>query len=102
MAEETLEGTQDGDGEATPDPIVDAELSEAMRQEIARLPYLYREAFVLRHLQGMEYVEVAAITKVPADTVRVRAYRARELLRGRLAPAVDTYWREKRRKEHAR
>jgi RNA polymerase sigma-70 factor (ECF subfamily) len=102
MAEETLEGSRDGDGEVTPDAIVDAELSEVMRVEIARLPYLYREAFVLRHLQGMDYLEVAAITRVPADTVRVRAYRARELLRGRLAPAVDTYWREKAGKEHAR
>lgn len=102
MAEETLEGSRDGDGEETPDVIVDAELSEVMRVEIARLPYLYREAFVLRHLQGMDYLEVAAITRVPADTVRVRAYRARELLRGRLAPAVDTYWREKAGKEHAR
>src|SRR5688572_16497424 len=84
MAEETLEGTSDGDGDSPIDPVVYAELSETMRLEIARLPYLYREAFVLRHLQGMEYVEVASITKTPADTVRVRAYRARELLRARL------------------
>ena len=102
MAEETLEGSRDGDGEATPDPMIDAELSETMRAEISRLPYLYREAFVLRHIQGMEYVDVAAIARVPADTVRVRAYRARELLRERLAPAVDTYWREKAGKETPR
>ena len=102
MSEETLEGSRDGGGEERPDSVIDGELSETMRQEIARLPYLYREAFVLRHLQGMEYFEVAAITRVPADTVRVRAYRARELLRGRLAPAVDTYWREKSKKEHSR
>ena len=102
MAEETLEGSRDGDGEAAPDPMVYAELSETMRREISRLPYLYREAFVLRHLQGMEYAEVSTITKVPADTVRVRAYRAREMLRGRLAAAVDTYWREKSQKEKVR
>lgn len=102
MAEETLEGSRDGDGEAAPDPMIDAELSETMRAEISRLPYLYREAFVLRHIQGMEYVDVAAIARVPADTVRVRAYRARELLRERLAPAVDTYWREKAGKETPR
>jgi RNA polymerase sigma-70 factor (ECF subfamily) len=102
MAEETLEGSRDGDGEATPDPMVDAELSETMRHEISRLPYLYREAFILRHIQGMEYAEVAAIARVPADTIRVRAYRAREMLRGRLAPAVDTYWREKAGKESIR
>lgn len=102
MAEETLEGSASPDGDAAAGAIVDAELSEAMRREIARLPYLYREAFVLRHLQGMGYVEVAAITRVSADTVRVRAYRARELLRERLAAAVDTYWREKADKEYTR
>ena len=57
------------------------------------------EAFVLRHLQGLEYEDVAVITTVPADTVRVRAYRAREMLRGSLAPNVDTFWREKAAKE---
>jgi RNA polymerase sigma-70 factor (ECF subfamily) len=102
MAEETLDGMHDGDPDGKPDTILDAELSETMRHEIAQLPYLYREAFVLRHLQGMDYPEVAAITRATADTVRVRAYRARELLRGRLAPAVDTYWREKGKKERAR
>lgn len=102
MAEETLEGSRDGDGEEAADPVLYAELSETMRREISRLPYLYRESFVLRHLQGMDYAEVASITKVPADTIRVRAYRAREMLRSRLAAAVDTYWREKSLKEKAR
>jgi len=97
-----LEGLRSGDDDSTPDAILEAELSETMRQEIARLPYLYREAFVLRHLQGMDYDEVAAITRVAADTVRVRAYRARELLRERLANAVDTYWREKAGKERVK
>jgi len=42
---------------------------------------------------------VVAITNVPADIVRVRAYRAREMLRESLAPNVDTFWREKAAKE---
>jgi RNA polymerase sigma-70 factor (ECF subfamily) len=79
--------------------ILEAELSERMREAIATLPYVYREAFVLRHLQGLEYDEVATITSVPADTVRVRAYRAREMLREKIAAAVDTFWREKADKE---
>jgi RNA polymerase sigma-70 factor, ECF subfamily len=82
--------------------ILEEELSEKMREVIRTLPYLYRESFVLRHLQGMEYEEVAAITGVPADTVRVRAYRAREMLREKMAPAVDTFWREKAAKEKVR
>jgi RNA polymerase sigma-70 factor (ECF subfamily) len=79
--------------------VLQTELSQKMREAINKLPYLYREAFVLRHLQGLDYRDVAAITNVPADTVRVRAYRAREMMRQSLAPNVDTFWREKAAKE---
>jgi RNA polymerase sigma-70 factor (ECF subfamily) len=88
--------------EQAPRVLLQSELSEKMREAIQKLPYLYREAFVLRHLQGMDYGDVAAITEVPADTVRVRAYRAREMLRKTLSPNVDTFWREKAAKEKGR
>jgi hypothetical protein len=73
--------------------------SPALREKIQELPVLYRESFVLRHLQGLDYADIAKITEVPADTVRVRAYRAREMLRQTLAKNVDTFWREKAAKE---
>ncbi len=71
------------------------ELSESMQEAIGRLTYVYRESFVLRHLQGLEYEEIASVTGVPEDTVRVRAYRAREMLKESLSRSVDTFWREK-------
>ncbi len=93
----------DGDPqEQAPRVVLKGELSEKMREAINRLPYLYRESFVLRHLQGLEYEEVAAITGVAADTARVRAYRARELLRQSLSPDVDTFWREKAARDRGR
>ena len=82
-----------------PAMIVEGELSQKMREKIQELPVLYRESFVLRHLQGLDYADIAKITQVPADTVRVRAYRAREMLRQTLAKNVDTFWREKAAKE---
>lgn len=85
--------------EQAPRVVLQTELSQKLREAINKLPYLYREAFVLRHLQGLDYRDVAAITNVPADTVRVRAYRAREMMRQSLAPNVDTFWREKAAKE---
>lgn len=100
--EEILEGVDAGPKEQAPRQVLQSELSEKMREAIATLPYLYREAFVLRHLQALDYSDVATITGVPADTVRVRAYRAREMLRERLSPAVDTFWREKAEKEKNR
>jgi RNA polymerase sigma-70 factor (ECF subfamily) len=93
----------DGDPQQqAPRVVLQSELSDKMREAINKLPYLYRESFVLRHLQGLDYSDVAAITNVPADTVRVRAYRAREMLRQSLAPNVDTFWREKAAKEKSR
>jgi RNA polymerase sigma-70 factor (ECF subfamily) len=97
--EEVLANVDANPRDEAPRQIVEEELSGKMREAINRLPYLYRESFVLRHLQGLDYAEVAAITQVPADTVRVRAYRAREMLRQSLAKSVDTFWREKAAKE---
>jgi RNA polymerase sigma-70 factor (ECF subfamily) len=97
--EEHLANVDADPRDEAPRQIVEAELSDKMRQAIQALPLLYRESFVLRHLQGLDYADVAAITEVPADTVRVRAYRAREMLRQSLAKSVDTFWREKAARE---
>jgi RNA polymerase sigma-70 factor, ECF subfamily len=97
--EDQLEGVDSNPRDQAPAQVVQGELSEKMREAIQSLPLLYRESFVLRHLQGLEYADIARITEVPADTVRVRAYRAREMLRQTLAKSVDTFWREKASKE---
>ncbi len=97
--EEQLAGVGGDPGEQAPRVMLQQELSQKMTDAVNKLPVLYREAFVLRHLQGVDYDEIGGITGVPADTVRVRAYRARELLREHLSPDVDTFWREKAAKE---
>jgi RNA polymerase sigma-70 factor (ECF subfamily) len=97
--EEALAHLDAGPDEQAPRVVLQQELGQKMADAVNRLPVLYREAFVLRHLQGVDYAEIGAITGVPADTVRVRAYRARELLRELLSKDVDTFWREKASKE---
>jgi len=82
-----------------PRQAMKSEFSGALQMKIHELPFAYREAFILRHLHDLEYEEIAEITGVSADTVRVRAYRARELLKKSLASQVDTYWREKEKKD---
>jgi len=99
LDDEQLTAMEPGTREQAARAVMESEMSDLMRVAISKLPVPYRETFVLRHLQGLEYEEVASITAVPADTVRVRAYRARELLRGALSPDVDTFWREKAAKE---
>jgi len=47
---------------------------------IHSMPALYREPFVLRHLEGWSYRQIAEALDLPVDTVGTRLVRARRLL----------------------
>ena len=49
-------------------------------QGIQALPHVYRESFVLRHIEGLGYDEMSAILGVHRDTLKMRVYKARTLL----------------------
>jgi RNA polymerase sigma-70 factor (ECF subfamily) len=74
--------------------ILRQELAEQAERSIGELPALLREAFVLHFVEGLSYEEMSAVTGESAGTLRVRAHRARSLLRTALGPAVDTWRRE--------
>lgn len=63
-------------------------LAEKAREVLARLPDLYRDAFVLRDLEEMSTEDVAQALGVTAATVRQRVHRARLMLRGYLSDLV--------------
>jgi RNA polymerase sigma-70 factor (ECF subfamily) len=63
-------------------------LAAKAREAIARLPDLYRDAFVLRDLEEMPTAEVAAVLGVDPAAVRQRVHRARLMLRGYLSDLV--------------
>ncbi len=67
--------------EGTPDVM----LQDALTEEIERLPDIYREAVVLRDVQGHSYDEIAKITGTAISTVKFRIFKARDTLRQRLA-----------------
>ncbi|HKE82517.1 MAG TPA: sigma-70 family RNA polymerase sigma factor [Vicinamibacterales bacterium] len=68
------------------DEMVDRQvLAEKARDVIARLPDLYREAFVLRDLEEMSTAHVAQALGIEPATVRQRVHRARLMLRGYLS-----------------
>ncbi len=48
---------------------------------VASLPAIYREPFVLKHLNGWSYRQIAETMEMPVDTVETRLVRARRLLR---------------------
>lgn len=71
------------------DELLDRQfLAEKARDGIARLPELYREAFVLRDLEEMSTVDVARVLGIEPATVRQRVHRARLMLRGYLSHLV--------------
>jgi RNA polymerase sigma-70 factor (ECF subfamily) len=68
------------------DDLIDqATLAAKAREAIGRLPDLYRDAFVLRDLEGLATTEVAEALGIDSATVRQRAHRARLMLRGFLS-----------------
>jgi RNA polymerase sigma factor (sigma-70 family) len=53
---------------------------EAVREAIAALPVEFREAVVLRELEGLTYKEISEVTGVPIGTVMSRLARGRHQL----------------------
>lgn len=67
---------------ADPARVLDrAELTHRIEAGLARLPDEYREVFVLKHVEGLPYEEIATITGDSVGTLKVRAHRARQKLR---------------------
>jgi RNA polymerase sigma-70 factor (ECF subfamily) len=75
--------------------VIRHEMAEKLEVSVSRLPTSMREAFLLRYVDGMDYPEISAITGVSDGTARVRAFRARALLREELGAVVDSVWLEK-------
>ena len=56
---------------------------------IQRLPPLYREAFVLKHVEGLSYEEMQELLGVNADTLKMRVYKGRVQLSRELSEWND-------------
>lgn len=56
----------------------------ALRAALEALPLEFREALVLRELEGLSYKEIAEVADVPVGTVMSRLARARRQLQGAL------------------
>ena len=60
--------------------ILESVDNELLRQALEELPVEFREAIVLRELEGLSYKEIANITDLPVGTVMSRLARARKRL----------------------
>jgi RNA polymerase sigma-70 factor, ECF subfamily len=70
---------------ANPEALAVAENERALvRLALEELPVIFREAVVMRELEGMSYKEIADVTGVSIGTVMSRLARGRERLRALL------------------
>ncbi len=66
---------------ARPDQAVEFdEMAEHFEAGLATLEPTHREAFVLRHQEGLEYGEIAEALGISAGNAKVRVHRAREAI----------------------
>ncbi len=83
-----LEEQVEDPSEPSPDPEELLLISldrEQVRRALEQLPDDFREAIVLRELEGLSYKEIAATAGVPLGTVMSRLSRGREWLRRSLS-----------------
>jgi RNA polymerase sigma-70 factor (ECF subfamily) len=67
----------------SPDPervLLEQSRRDQVRQAISQLEPEFREAIVLREIEGLSYKEIAAVLNIPMGTVMSRLSRARNLL----------------------
>jgi RNA polymerase sigma-70 factor (ECF subfamily) len=68
-------------GTARPDELVeDREVAAGFQAGLDALDATYREAFLLRHQEGLGYVEIAEILEISRANAKVRVHRAREMI----------------------
>jgi RNA polymerase sigma-70 factor (ECF subfamily) len=79
----------DSNAEPVPATLLRAELRQLIERRIDELPLAFRTVFVMREIDEMTADETATCLGIPAATVRTRLFRARALLREKLARDVD-------------
>ena len=85
--DEALHGADDSFNPET--LLLQGAARELLHQALAELPPEFREAVVLRELEGLSYKEIAAVTEAPIGTVMSRLARGRGMLRDRLARRLN-------------
>ena len=85
-----IQATRDGESQipevadAGETPMLSLERREredVLRRALARLPVKYREAVVLRHIEGLDFREIGRLLSIPEGAAKVRTFRGREMLR---------------------
>ena len=84
LASDDQAAPEEGIEDETPlplDQIEERELERALALAVMSLPEVYRIAVKLRYTEEMPYDEIAAVLKLPVNTVRTHLFRAKAMLK---------------------
>jgi RNA polymerase sigma-70 factor, ECF subfamily len=74
----------------TPDSLLASQqVARAVNAAIEKLPEDFKQALILREIEGLSYEDIAQLMNCPVGTVRSRIYRAREAVAQQLRPLLD-------------
>lgn len=83
----SLEAADAGRARSTTDPASELERTElrnVLDAALATLPEPQRQAFVLKHVEGRSYEEIADLLDISVPALKMRVHRARETLKATL------------------
>jgi len=66
-----------------------SEISDLLKNEIDKLPTVYKTIITLYHLDENNYAEIGKILKMPEGTVKSYLFRARKMLRQQLSASYN-------------
>jgi RNA polymerase sigma-70 factor (ECF subfamily) len=66
-------------------------LRNRLMAALALLPQEQREAFLMKHGEGLSYDEMAELTNASVSAMKMRVHRATELLREQLRPVASSF-----------
>jgi RNA polymerase sigma-70 factor (ECF subfamily) len=75
--------------EAPDHQIARAQMRSILERKVSELPEIFRLVFVLRSIEELSVQEIADTLSITAETVRIRYFRAKGLLRESLAKEID-------------
>ncbi len=70
--------------------LLDKELSQKVKDAVLDLPPLQLEALVLFEYEGLALSEIAGVTGTDVGAVKARLYRARQRLKSKLEPYLNS------------
>ena len=80
----SLDRIEEPEDRAATKRVDNSEIGQTIEEALNELTAEQREAFVLKHVEGYSYTEMAGLLEVGEDALKMRVHRARDELRRKL------------------